>query len=70
MSWKYGRLSLDMQLVDEKGTLLGGFDSNRGSDGRVGRLWVQDVEEEAVEHWVDEAVSVALTTLTGLLSRG
>ncbi|KAI4250006.1 MAG: hypothetical protein L6R42_008818 [Xanthoria sp. 1 TBL-2021] len=70
MSWKYGRLSLDMQLVDEKGTLLGGFDSNRGSDGRVGRLWVQDVEEEAVKHWVDEAVSVALTTLTGLLSRG
>ncbi|KAI4279862.1 MAG: hypothetical protein L6R38_004897 [Xanthoria sp. 2 TBL-2021] len=70
MRWKYGRLSLDMQLVDEKGTLLGGFDSKSGSDGRVGRLWVQDVEEEVVKHWVDEAVSVALTALTGLLSRG
>lgn len=70
MRWKHGRLSLGMQLVDEKGTLLGGFDPETGSDGGVGRLWVQNVEEDVVEHWVDEAVSVALIALTGLLSRG
>ncbi|KAI4228740.1 MAG: hypothetical protein L6R36_001432 [Xanthoria steineri] len=70
MRWKHGRLSLGMQLVDEKGTLLGGFDPETGSDGGVGRLWVQNVEEDVVEHWVDEAVSVGLIALMGLISRG
>ncbi|KAL8847271.1 MAG: hypothetical protein Q9221_007695 [Calogaya cf. arnoldii] len=70
MSWKHGRLLVGMQLFDEKGTLLGGFDPKTGKDGRVGRLWVQDVEEEAVNHWVDEAVSITLAVLIGLTSRG
>ncbi|KAL8648931.1 MAG: hypothetical protein Q9226_005789 [Calogaya cf. arnoldii] len=70
MSWKHGRFLGGSQLFDEKGTLLGGFDPKTGQNGRVGRLGLQDVEEEAVNHWVDEAVSVGLAVLIGLIARG
>ncbi|KAL8767907.1 MAG: hypothetical protein Q9209_005694 [Squamulea sp. 1 TL-2023] len=70
MRWRHRRLSIDMQLMDEKGAVRGGFDAKIGAEGRIGRLWVKDVEEEKDKQWVNEAVGVALTILMGLVSRG
>ncbi|KAL8786027.1 MAG: hypothetical protein Q9213_003008 [Squamulea squamosa] len=70
MRWHHRKLCIDMQLMDDKGAVLGGFDSKSGAEGRIGRLWVKDVEEEEDKQWVNEAVSVALTILMGLVSRG
>lgn len=60
MRWEHHRFSVRMELVGEPGDILGRWESDRGKDGRIARLWLRDVEGQGGQQWVDEVLSVAV----------
>ncbi|KAL8696710.1 MAG: hypothetical protein Q9224_002658 [Gallowayella concinna] len=63
MRWKHGKYGKAMQLLDEKKTILGKVEGDRGRDGRICRLWVQGTGGEENKEWVDEVVCMAVGIL-------
>ncbi len=60
MRWEHHRFSVRMELVDGRGEVLGRWESDRGKERRIARLWLRDVEGQGDQQWVDEVVSVAV----------